>query len=126
MSAPALTFLAPPSSGDDHDDTSPDVWSPTSPVRSGPSSRNGSPAPALRMTRGAREAATGMEIADADIQRCLDAPDDVSPHPDTPSRTQFRRGTLVVLAGADGVVLRVGRRNRSTGAVPAVAAGTGG
>ena len=113
MSAPALTFLAPLSSWQEHDDGSADVWPRTSPTRQvGPPSRSRPSAPALRMTRGAREAATGMDIADADIQRCLDAPDDVSPHPDTPTRTRFRRGTLVVLAGADGMVLRVGRRNR--------------
>ena len=47
-----------------------------------------------------------------DVQRCLDAPDDVSSDPDTPTRTRFRRGTLVVLAGADGMVLRVSRRGR--------------
>jgi hypothetical protein len=112
MSAPALTFLAPPSTGYDHDDSPADVWPPTSPTRpAGPPSR-AQQAPALRMTRGAREAATGMGIADADIQRCLDAPDDVSPHPDTPTRTRFRRGTLVVLSGADGMVLRVSRRGR--------------
>ncbi len=109
MSAPALTFLAPPSTGYDHDDDATDTGRPTSvPRRGGPASRG----PALRMTRGAREAATGMKISDADVQRCLDAPDDVSPHPDDPTRTSFRRGTLVVLAGGDGMVLRVGRRNR--------------
>jgi hypothetical protein len=53
-----------------------------------------------------------MKISDADIQRCLDAPDDVAPHPDNPTRTSFRRGSLVVLAGGDGMVLRVSRRNR--------------
>lgn len=53
-----------------------------------------------------------MKVADPDIQRCLDAPDDVSPDPNTPSRTQFRRGNLVVIAGADGIVLRVNRRSR--------------
>jgi hypothetical protein len=111
MSAPALTFLAPPSTGYDPDDAM-DVRSPTDPTRpAGPTSR-GRRGPALRMTRGAREAATGMGIADADVQRCLDAPDDVSPHPDTPTRTRFRRGSLVVLAGADGMVLRVSRRDR--------------
>jgi hypothetical protein len=64
------------------------------------------------MTRGTRDAATGMELADADIQRCLDAPDDVSPDGRMPSRTRFRRGGLVVLTGADGMVLRVDRRSR--------------
>jgi hypothetical protein len=64
------------------------------------------------MTRGAREAATGMKVTDADVQRCLDEPDDVSPDPNTPARTRFRRGALVVLAGADGMVLRVSRRGR--------------
>jgi hypothetical protein len=112
MSAPALTFLAPPSTGYDHDDSATDVRSPTTPTRpAGPPPRDRQ-TPVLRMTRGAREAATGMGITDADVQRCLDAPDDVSPHPDTPARTRFRRGSLVVLAGADGMVLRVSRRNR--------------
>ncbi len=107
MSAPALTFLAPPPTGYDHDDTASDRRPPTAPA--GPSPRNRQ-APDLRMTRGARAAATGMGIADTDVQRCLDAPDDVSPHPDDPTRTSFRRGTLVVLAGGDGMVLRVSRR----------------
>jgi hypothetical protein len=113
MSAPALTFLAPPSTGYDPDETAAGVADPTAPIRSaGPPPRDRQQASALRMTRGAREAATGMGITDADVQRCLDAPDNVSPHPDQPTRTLFRRGTLVVLAGNDGMVLRVSRRKR--------------
>jgi hypothetical protein len=116
LGAPALTFLAPPSLGEDDDtytDTSTSVW-PTSSSRPAAEPRTGNrrTAAGLRMTRGAREAATGMKIADADIQRCLDAPDDVSPDPNTPSRTWFRRRNLTVVAGADGMVLRVNRRNR--------------
>ena len=112
MSAPALTFLAPPPTGYDPDDGATDLRSPTASARpAGPPPRDRR-APVLRMTRGAREAATGMGLADADIQRCLDTPDDVAPHPDTPSRTRFCRGSLVVLAGADGMFLRVGRRIR--------------
>jgi hypothetical protein len=116
MAAPALTFLAPPSFGEDHSsdtDSSTSVW-PASPTRpeAHPRAREGQRAGGLRMTRGAREAATGMKVADADIQRCLDAPDDVSPDPNTPSRTWFRRGNLSVIAGADGMVLRVNRRSR--------------
>jgi hypothetical protein len=111
MTAPDLTFLAPPSFGGEQEDYPVD---PAPPTRSSsqPGARPGQPAGALRMTRGAREAATGMKVADADVQRCLDAPDDVSPDPNTPSRTQFRRGNLVVIAGADGMVLRVNRRKR--------------
>jgi len=116
LSAPALTFLAPPSRGEDEDtytDTSTSVW-PTSPSRptEQPAPRNRKTAGGLRMTRGARQAATGMKILDADIQRCLDAPDDVSPDPNTPSRTWFRRRDLEVVVGADGMVLRVNRRKR--------------
>ena len=119
MTAPELTFLAPPSLGDNHDDSSTDaaipssVW-PTSPNRPAaqPRARDRRPAGTLRMTRGAREAATGMKVTDVDIQRCLDTPDDVSPDPNTPSRTRFRRGNLVVIAGADGMVSRVIRRSR--------------
>lgn len=110
MSAPALTFLAPPSFGDDHDD---DSRTDATATRSAAHPTGGRQSAAtVRMTRGAREAATGMKVAEADIQRCLDTPDDVAADPNTPSRTQFRRGTLVVVAGADGMVLRVVRRNR--------------
>ncbi len=119
MTAPALTFLAPPSFGGDVDDSTADTAMPTSEgpgyrARRGarPPARDGRPAGGLRLTRGAREAAIGMKVTDADIQRCLDAPDDVSPDPDTPSRTRFRRGNLAIIAGADGMVLRVNRRSR--------------
>lgn len=123
MTAPAVTFLAPPSFGDD-DAGATDV--PTTPPRrpdaGGPDrTRDGRPVAGLRMTRGARAAASGMKISDADIQRCLDAPDDASPDPNTPSRTRFRRGGLTVLAGADGMVLRV---NRSGPERPARPGGT--
>ena len=112
MGAPALTFLAPPPTGYDHEDDPADVGLPGSPPRPAGPPVPGQQAPVLRMTRGAREAASGMRVADADIQRCLDAPDDVSPDPDTPSRTRFRRGDLVVLAAGDGTVLRVLRGRR--------------
>ncbi len=115
MTAPALTFLAPPSFSDGSADTS---VSPSEEHRSRRRSAESAPAHrrrsvgALRMTRGARAAATGMKLAEADIQRCLDTPDDVSPDDNSPSRTRFRRGTVVVLTGADGMVLRVERRSR--------------
>ena len=105
MTAPPVTFLAPPSFDDDDDgitDAAPTP--PRRPESGAPGGRGG-----LRMTRGARAAASGMKIADADIQRCIDAPDDASPDPDTPSRTRFHRGDLSVIAGADGMVLRVNR-----------------
>jgi hypothetical protein len=119
MTAPAMTFLAPPTVGGDHDDASDHAPFPTE-GRTGRPARAAArgteprrrPESGLRMTRGAREAATGMKVGDADIRRCLDAPDDVSPDENTPSRTRFRRGNLVVLAGADGMVLRIDRRRR--------------
>jgi uncharacterized protein (DUF58 family) len=113
MTAPPLTFLAPPSFGDHLDDSSPHFPSATSPVRSTAHMASGRQVAAtVRMTRGAREAAVGMKVGDADIQRCLDAPDDVSPDENTPSRTRFRRDQFIVLAGADGMVLRIDRRSR--------------
>jgi hypothetical protein len=110
MAAPELTFLAAPSSGDDHDDDA--FTTGTSAARPGWEPRTESPTGGLRITRGAREAATGLKATEDDIRRCLDAPDDVSPDPDTPSRTRFRRGDLVVLAAGDGTVLRVLRGRR--------------
>ena len=108
MTAPELTFLAPPSTGaaPEYDSAADRLFDLTPPRGAG----RGAAVAGLQLTRGAREAATGMNISDADIQRCLDAPDEVSPDETTPSRTRFRRGTLVVLSGADGMVLRVQRR----------------
>jgi hypothetical protein len=115
VTAPALTFLAPPSSQDDPG-TSAETARGSATLPAGPATRRkpspGRSAGALRMTRGAREAAAGMKVADDDIQKCLDAPDDVFPDENAPSRTRFRRGALVVLAGGDGMVLRVDRRRR--------------
>jgi hypothetical protein len=113
MTAPELTFLAPPSTGvaPEHDPADDRLFDLSLP-RQG-DTRGAKATVGLRMTRGAREAATGMNVSDADIQLCLDAPDDVSPDETTPSRTRFRRGTLVVLSGADGMVLRVQRRGGS-------------
>ena len=102
MTAPALVFLAPPPAGGDHDVTAP-APRPT---------RGSRPAGTPRMTRGARDAAAGMGVPDAEVQRCLDAPDDVTPDARNPSRNRFRRGGLVVLAAADGMVLRIERRGR--------------
>jgi hypothetical protein len=117
VTAPALIFLAPPWSGDDRDDDFADGPvdvhpSPTEPRRTGgqPSRGGRRPATSVRMTRGARAAATGMKVSDADVQRCLDTPDDASPDPTSPERTRFRRGNLIVVAAADGMVLRVSRR----------------
>ena len=118
MTAPELTFLAPPSTGaaPEHDPAEDRLFDLSLPRRSGPGSAKETGG--LRMTRGAREAATGMNVSDADIQRCIDSPDEVSPDETTPSRTRFRRGTLVVLSGADGMVLRVQRRGGSTRPAP--------
>ncbi len=116
MNAPRLTFLAPPSTPAGPDEELHDVTAELSgPGRTAPrESAGGSPDTddGLRMTRGAREAAAGMEISDADVQRCLDEPTDVSPDPNNPARTRFRRGDLTVTAAADGMVLHVGRRGR--------------
>jgi hypothetical protein len=117
MSVPALTFLAPPATTVDpgapvHDETAAFDRPARSRRAAGPRFPGGRPAGVPRMTRGARQAATGMKVADADIQRCLDEPDDVTPDPNTPSRTRFRRGSVTVVAGADGMVLRVDRRKR--------------
>lgn len=123
MTAPALTFLEPPSFGGDDAADATDFPStppgrPDFDGREEARARRGEPENALRMTRGARAAASGMKITDADIRRCLDAPDDASPDPNTPSRTRFRRDGLVVIAGADGMVLRVNRTGPDRAARP--------
>jgi hypothetical protein len=64
----------------------------------------------LRMLKGARAAATGMHISDAEIRAVLEDPQDVQPDPNQPKRTQLRRDGLVVTTGNDGMILRVSRR----------------
>ena len=64
----------------------------------------------LRMLKGARAAATGMHISDAQIRAVLEDPHDVQPDPNQPQRTQLRRDGLVVTMGNDGMILRVARR----------------
>jgi hypothetical protein len=134
MTAPPLTFLIPPSFGEVHDDGSPRRPGPhlTHALDRGHGPESAGAA-TMRMTRGAREAATGMKLAAADIQRCLDAPDDVSPDEKTPSRTRFRRGSSSsspaptgwcsgsTAAAADRTVATARRsaRRASDGGVPA-------
>lgn len=64
----------------------------------------------LRMLKGARAAATGMNISDAQIRAVLEDPHDVQPDPNQPHRTQLRRDGIVVTTGNDGMILRVARR----------------
>ena len=113
MTAPPLTFLAPPSFGEVHDDGSPDVPAHTSLTRStGDTARSRQMAATVRMTRGARG---GCDRHEAGRRRHPALPRRARrrlPDEKTPSRTRFRRGELVILAGADGMVLRVDRRSR--------------
>jgi hypothetical protein len=74
----------------------------------GPSGASGSPG--LRMLKGARDAAAGMKITDAQIRAVLEDPQEVQPDPNQPQRTQLRRDGLVVTTGNDGMILRVARR----------------
>jgi hypothetical protein len=62
------------------------------------------------MLKGARAAATGMHISDAQIRAVLEDPHEVQPDPNQPKRTQLRRDGLVVTTGNDGMILRVARR----------------
>jgi hypothetical protein len=64
----------------------------------------------LRMLKGARAAAAGMHITDAQIRAVLEDPEDVQPDPTQPKRTQLRRDGVVVTTGNDGMILRVARR----------------
>jgi hypothetical protein len=111
VAAPIVTFLAPPSPGDGTE-RAPAPGTPSRPAAAAGRPGRREQTGGLRMTRGARGAATGMQVTDAEIRRCLDEPDDASPDPDTPTRTRFRRGPLSVVAAADGMVLRVDRRGR--------------
>jgi hypothetical protein len=107
-----LLFQAPPAIPED--DHTHDVVEMQAPPQH---NRGGGPGPAepggpreLRMLKGARAAATGMHISDAQIRAVLEDPQDVQPDPNQPKRTQLRRDGLVVTTGNDGMILRVARR----------------
>ena len=111
-----LVFQAPPTRPDDDLDAMDDLadhQAPPTDNRGGRSASASGPAgrPAeLRMLKGARAAATGMQITDEQIRAVLDDPQDVQPDPKQPQRTQLRRDGLVVTTGNDGMILRVARR----------------
>ncbi len=109
-----LVFQAPPAQPDDLDALD-DLVETQAPPIDNRGSRGGASGPAgapsqLRMLKGARAAATGMKISDAQIRAVLDDPQDVQPDPKQPQRTQLRRDGLVVTTGNDGMILRVARR----------------
>lgn len=112
-----LLFQAPPSLPDDDDDVDVDE----APGGSEPPVRRGSPrdagssitqsgTTALRMLRGARQAAAGMKISDAQIRSVLEDPQDVQPDPNQPHRTRLTRDGVTVTTGNDGMILRVTRK----------------
>ncbi len=118
-----LVFQAPPAAPDD--DTDPD-FSPEPareivrrPIRGGGAPGTGGSTGstgsidaggALRMLKGARQAAAGMKISDEQIREVLEDPHDVQPDPTHPERTRLKRGALTVTTGQDGMILRVTRR----------------
>ena len=110
-----LVFQAPPSRPDDDIDELDDVADLQAPPTDNRGSRSGSAGPAsgsgeLRMLKGARAAASGMKISEAQIRAVIEDPHDVQPDPKQPQRTQLRRDGLVVTTGNDGMILRVARR----------------
>lgn len=109
-----LLFQAPPSLPDDDVDVDDAPGGSEPPVRRGSprdagSSTHGSPT-ALRMLRGARQAAAGMKISDAQIRSVLEDPQDVQPDPNQPHRTRLTRDGVTVTTGNDGMILRVTRK----------------
>ncbi|RJK95468.1 hypothetical protein [Vallicoccus soli] len=123
-----LLFIAPPAAPAGEADGAPEAYdAPVRPPRSrrtraqsGPGGPEGpeptgprggaGTGPALRMLKGARQAAAGMKVSDDQIRRVLDDPQDVGPDPNQPHRTRLQRDGLVVTTGQDGMILRVARK----------------
>lgn len=114
MSNPAigsttLLFQAPPPAPDDDDSAV--AAEPTARRPASRSSRAGGPGgPALRMLKGARQAATGMKLTDDQIRAVLEDPQEVEPDPTQAHRTRLTRDGITVTTGQDGMILRVTRR----------------
>ena len=106
-----LLFQAPPTlPQDDTDDVFDDEQAPPTDNRGRRGGGETDSPSELRMLKGARAAATGMHISDAQIRAVLEDPQDVQPDPNQPKRTQLRRDGLVVTTGNDGMILQVARR----------------
>jgi len=109
-----LLFQAPPAHPEDDldylDDVVDEEQAPPTNNRGGRSGGDTDGPTELRMLKGARAAATGMHISDAQIRAVLEDPEDAQPDPNQPTRTQLRRDGLVVTTGNDGMILRVARR----------------
>jgi hypothetical protein len=108
-----LLFRAPPSLPDDDVDLDSSGGSERparrgSPRSAGDAAQGGSSN--LRMLRGARQAAAGMKISDAQIRSVLEDPQDVQPDPQQPHRTRLTRDGVTVTTGNDGMILRVTRK----------------
>ena len=65
-----------------------------------------SPTP-LRMTKGARAAATADKVSDDAIRAAIADPDELEPDSAGNGRMRLRRGTLRVVLARDGAVLSV-------------------
>jgi hypothetical protein len=63
--------------------------------------------PPLRMTKGARAAATADQVSDDAIRATIADPDELEPDPAGNGRMRLRRGTLRVVLARDGAVLSV-------------------
>jgi hypothetical protein len=105
----ALVFQAPPALPQDDTDDVVEEQAPPRGNRGGGSGETEFPTE-LRMLKGARAAATGMHISDAQIRAVLEDPEDAQPDPTQPTRTRLSRDGLVVTTGNDGMILRVARR----------------
>jgi len=107
-----LLFQAPPAHPQDDfdDDVVDEEPAPPTNNRGGRGGGENDAPTELRMLKGARAAAAGMHITDAQIRAVLEDPEDVQPDPTQPKRTQLRRDGVVVTTGNDGMILRVARR----------------
>ena len=104
-----LLFQAPPALPQDDTDDVVEEQAPPTDNRGGRGGETDGPTQ-LRMLKGARAAATGMHISDAQIRAVLEDPEEVQPDANQPQRTQLHRDGLVVTTGTDGMILRVARR----------------
>ena len=67
----------------------------------------GMTAGSVQMTRSAIEAAARLGVTAEQVSATIAEATEVRPDRDRPERTRFRRGTMVVVTGRDGVVLAV-------------------
>ena len=109
-SAFELSFTPPAYRAPSADEVAAELAADEAEIATYPTSYPGEPGDggdALRLSKGARAAATADGVSEEAIRRAIEEPEDLEPDPTGNGRMRLKRGTLTVVVAKDGAVLSV-------------------